>query len=279
MTIKLFREWLKTRYSSVEALHTADPGYSTFEGAYPVNDPSQGGWNNFQEYDDWVTFSCHALAEQVLFISEVVREMDPAHPVSCTPPDVLHNQVIADGRNMWWLADAVDIPSHQMELHWHLETADMPQDVFAGEACSLRKVYCSARGHGISCDGEFLAGPDLGESPRLVSTTTGELLGTDLMHLAEGPRASCIGSGMRWRKAPMPGPGACATWTARPASAAVWRPDSVGWCCGTTICCMTCVRPTRTSLFSTPSTQRSICTAVPASNPVRLVCQEPVRLL
>ena len=41
---------------------------------------------------------------------------------------------------------------------------------------------------GISCDGEFLAGPDLGESPRLFSTTAGDLLGTDLMHLAEGSK-------------------------------------------------------------------------------------------
>ena len=63
-----------------------------------------------------------------------------------------------------------------------------PKTCLPPKPAALRKVYCSAREQGISCDGEYLAGPDLGESPRLFSTTAGDILGTNLMHLAEGSK-------------------------------------------------------------------------------------------
>ena len=189
VSLERFRQWLRRRHPDPTELTRLCPDYPNYDAAFPVNDRDKGnGWNNYQEYNNWLTFVCWSLAEQVLWQAEVVREADPDHAVSCTPPDVLHNQVIENGRNMWWLADAVDVPSHQMETMWHLETADMPEDVLAAQAATLRKVYCSSRKRGVSYCGEFLAGQELGEAPRLYSPTAEEIMGTSLVHLAEGSK-------------------------------------------------------------------------------------------
>jgi hypothetical protein len=188
VTLALYRTWLRTRYSSPAEFSLRNEGLSQ-DSAYPVNSRSKGPWNNFAGFDDWITFTAFALAQQTLFIAQSVHEIDPVHPTSCTPPDVLHNQLIENGRNMWWLADTVDCPSMQLHAHWHLEIADMPADVLCAQACSVRKVCNSARGRPCYT-GELLAGYDLGESPRLYSPTAPELLCSELVHLAEGSQGA-----------------------------------------------------------------------------------------
>ncbi|MEI7634415.1 MAG: beta-galactosidase trimerization domain-containing protein [bacterium] len=195
-TLALYRKWLRSRYSTADEFLRMNPGaegslksiMESIDRAYPINAREKGGWNNFQGMNDWITFTAWALAEQTLFVSQAVKEADPVHPTSCTPPDVLHNQVIENGRNMWWLADTVDYPSQQMHAHWHLEMADMPRDVLSAQSASIRKVYNSARGRPASYSGEVLGGPDLGESTRLYAPVAGEFLATALCHLAEGSK-------------------------------------------------------------------------------------------
>ena len=210
-------------------------------------------------------FTCYALAEQVLFALRGGPEVDPAHPVSCTPPDVLHNQVIANGRNMWWLADAVDLPSHQMELHWHSGNGRYaPRPVCRRSVRAAQSLLLGRPG--ISYRGEFLAGPDLGESPRLFSTTAGELLGTALMHLAEGSKGF-----LYWLWNPLLEGPECrglgpANLDGSPSQRSRLAARFGRMVCGTTICCTACAPPTRTWRSSILSTPRSICTAVPASS-------------
>ena len=187
-TLSLYRKWLPRRYRTLEDYRRLNPGQEAYDKAFAMNARNKGGWNNFQGFNDWITFTAWALAEQVGFVAEAVKEVDPIHPISCTPPDVLHNQVVENGRNMWWLADAVDYPGCQLHSHWHLETADMPTDVLIAQAASIRKVYCSARGRAASYSGEVLCGPDFGESTRITSPSAKELLGTVLTHLAEGSK-------------------------------------------------------------------------------------------
>ena len=184
-TLGCYHAWLKTRYGSLDEFRALNPGLDSFDAAYAVKAPGEGPWNNYQPYLDWLSFSAWTLAEQVRFVSEAVKEVDPVHPTSSTPPDVLQNQPVANGRSMWWLADAVDVPSCQLETHWHLETGDMPVDVLTAQAASIRKLHCSARGR-PTYSGEMLAGPDLGESPRLYSPPADELLASTLVHLGEG---------------------------------------------------------------------------------------------
>lgn len=186
-TLALYRDWLKGRYPDEETFLEKHTHCTSIEEAVPVTARSAGPWNNFQPLNDWQTFTAWALAEQTLRTVGYVREVDPNHPTSCTPPDVLHNQLIENGRSMWWLADTVDCPGSQMQAHWHLETADMPEDALIAQACSIRKVACSGRGRATYV-GEVTAGPDLGESFRLYAPTDRELVGTALCHLAEGAK-------------------------------------------------------------------------------------------
>ncbi|MCX7017520.1 MAG: beta-galactosidase trimerization domain-containing protein [bacterium] len=186
-TLALYRNWLKTRYTSEDEFRRLT-GMPSFATAYATNDPGKGAWNNYQAYNDWLTFTCYAVAEQNLWITNMVRESDPVHPVSSTPPDILHNQVVENGRSMWWLADTVDVPSMQMETMWHLEMADMPADVLPAQAANVRKCYNSARERGVTYTGEFLAGQELGESFRIYTPTAEEMVGTCLAHLGEGSK-------------------------------------------------------------------------------------------
>ncbi len=199
-TLVLYRSWLPSRYESEAQFLQRNWGaesalsstQNSFANAFPINNPSMGGWNNFQGLNDYITFTAYALAEQVRFVADYVKELDPAHPTSCTPPDVLHNQPIENGRNMWWLADAVDCPSAQAHAHWHFETADMPRDTRIAISATVRKIYCSTRGRDASYTGEVLGGLDLGESTRLQSPTAKDLLGMALCHLAEGSKGYFI---------------------------------------------------------------------------------------
>lgn len=185
-TLARYRHWLPLRYIDEADFTVKNPGMESFAKAYPVKTRNAGPWRNYQAYNDWLTFTAWSLTDQTLFTSEAVKEIDPVHPTSCTPPDVLHNQIIENGRNMWWLADVVDYPSSQMHPHWHMETADMPADVLIAQACSIRKVYCSARGRN-SYVGEVLCGPEIAfESTRFYTVTPEELLCTALTHLGEG---------------------------------------------------------------------------------------------
>ena len=187
-TMALYRQWLPKRYGSIEEFKIKNPDIGSLKQHMPINSRDKGPWNNFQGFNDWITFTAWALAEQTRFTVEAVKEIDSVHPTSCTPPDVLHNQLIENGRNMWWLADMVDYPGCQLHAHWHLETADMPKDVLIAQSCSIRKVYNSCARRAASYTGEVLGGFDLGESTRFYSPTAEELLCTTLCHLAEGSK-------------------------------------------------------------------------------------------
>ena len=186
ITLALYRDWLGEQYVSVEEFREKNPGLESFENASCVNSPRKGQWNNFQSFIDWTTFTAWKLAEQVKFVSDIVKEADPLHPTSATPPDILQNQT-SNGRNMWWLADVVDYPGSQMHAHYHLETADMPEDVLAAQAATVRKLFCSGRGR-PAYTGEMLAGQDLGEGNRLYSPSPEELMASTVVHLAEGSK-------------------------------------------------------------------------------------------
>lgn len=181
-------EWLHRRYPTMDAYRRAHPGTATVELTTESLKADRGLWNRYQTVNDWVTFNCAMNADMTHFMTRAVREIDPIHPVSATPIDIIANEYLEQGRNMWWTADTVDVPSYQMETHIELEAADMPLDVFAGQAATIRKCYCASRERGVSLTGEFLAGQEAGEAFRLYTPTGAELVATDIIHLAEGSK-------------------------------------------------------------------------------------------
>ena len=73
-TIALYRQWLPKRYGSIEEFKIKNSDIGSFETAYAINSRDKGPWNNFQGFNDWITFTAWALAEQTRFTVEAVKE-------------------------------------------------------------------------------------------------------------------------------------------------------------------------------------------------------------
>ena len=65
------------RYASEDELRGLT-GMTAFAAAYPVNDASKGSWNNYQPFNDWLTFTCYAVAEAESLVCASRRPM-PLH--------------------------------------------------------------------------------------------------------------------------------------------------------------------------------------------------------
>ena len=207
ITVERYLEWLKIKYPTVEDYVAAHPLTKGYPGTRPPAGPNEtipgvdnpilepeyitadwGLWNKFQPRNDWITFNCYMNNDLMKFQADVIRKFDPDTPISITPYDVLLNQPVQLSRNLWWILDLADLPSFQMQSHWHLEIADMPRESLAAQAATIRKIFSASRDRGISITGEYTAGPEYGEGARRYSPTGEEILATNLVHLAEGSK-------------------------------------------------------------------------------------------
>lgn len=114
-TIKKYREWLKEKYGTIEALNqvwrsntvsttsrTISMGkYSNFEEIEPPRlEPWE--WGNPTAWIDWRAFSCDNFTDHLKWISDVVKELDPIHP---TQGNVGGSRAVS----LWDIAKNVDI--------------------------------------------------------------------------------------------------------------------------------------------------------------------------
>ena len=87
---------------------------------------------------------------------------------------------------MWWLARSDgDMPSMQLETHWHLEMADMPADVCGGAGGQRAQVLQTpARDRGVTYTGEFLSQTGAWRELSPLYAFAEEMAATCLGHLA-----------------------------------------------------------------------------------------------
>ncbi|NLJ61561.1 MAG: cellulase family glycosylhydrolase [Firmicutes bacterium] len=109
-TVQRFRDWLKAKYGSIEALNTA--WYRTFSSWDVVDAPRFISLMTYTDAFDWQEFIMHKLAEDLRWRAETVRQVDPLHimashsDIPCLMTLPRSNQGAPDD---WRMAKVVDI--------------------------------------------------------------------------------------------------------------------------------------------------------------------------
>ncbi len=131
-----FGEWLKRKYGSVERLNKRwfRPIQSFAElPSGPVWGDS--GWSDYVAYLDWKEFNIQNLCDQLEWIGQQVKKIDPTHPTHINPAGLLSN-LAPLGRDFWKEAKTSDFVGASIHPAWHFE--DFRQEDFGfAFSCTL----------------------------------------------------------------------------------------------------------------------------------------------
>jgi len=140
-TLRRWREWLRYRYAGdIEALNRRwRTGYRAFdEVPFPeeVAHPSHAGssWNSYDPWlEDWRARAAW-LQEEIAWVRDLVREIDPRTPTCVNPTAIFTNQA-AEATDLAGLAQVVDVLGASYHPSWHFGFArreDYPGLIAAG---------------------------------------------------------------------------------------------------------------------------------------------------
>ncbi|MDI7247865.1 MAG: beta-galactosidase [Bacillota bacterium] len=151
-TVRRFREWLKAKYGTIDALNEA--WYRTFSSWDVVDAPRFISLMTYTDFIDWQEFILDKIAEDLAWRARTVKAVDPGHVVTSHSdiPCIMTLPMLGQGApDDWRMAKVVDI--------WG--TSFYPKHVGAKETNdpSLRSaMLCSTRSACASVGSPFWLG-------------------------------------------------------------------------------------------------------------------------
>lgn len=117
-TINLFRQWLSEKYDTIDALN--QKWYRTFSdfSEVSVNLPQTPEyWQCFAAFADWHAFLKDNLCSQLLWIRDMIREIDPVSPTHINPKGFFGN-LAPVGQDYFKEGDISDILGASIHPAW-----------------------------------------------------------------------------------------------------------------------------------------------------------------
>lgn len=157
-----FRDWLKARYGSLDALNKA--WYRTFQSWDDVEPPRFGTILTYTDYMDWREFIADKIAGDLKMRNEAIKEVDPDHittshapnpsPVFRTMADPM------DASDDYLMKNSVDYfgtsfypkltsPEHDMSLERRALVMDMTRSVTGDKGFYVGELQSGYGVHGI----------------------------------------------------------------------------------------------------------------------------------
>ncbi|MEW6227660.1 MAG: beta-galactosidase [Bacillota bacterium] len=109
-TVRRFREWLRARYGTIEALNEA--WYRTFTSWDVVDAPRFISLMTYTDFIDWQQFILDKIAEDLAWRAKIVKAVDPDHVVTSHSdiPCIMTLPMLGQGApDDWRMAKVVDI--------------------------------------------------------------------------------------------------------------------------------------------------------------------------
>lgn len=122
-TMEQFGAWLKAKYGSVEELnkHWFRPVRS-FQEVQVSADQWKTGFCDYRSFIDWKEFNIDNLRNQLGWVENQVKKLDPAHPTHANPHGLAYNMP-ASGQDLWQERKMVDFLGASIHPAWHFGQA------------------------------------------------------------------------------------------------------------------------------------------------------------
>jgi len=168
-----FAAWLQGRYGTVDRLNAR--WFRPLKSFADVRlDPTQWnqGWMDYPSYVDWKEFNIDNLCDQLRWIGDRVRQLDPHHPTHANPHGLL-GCLPAVGQDLWREAKTVDFLGASMHPPWHF--GDFRRDEFGvAYACCVDQLRSVSHGHPWWVT-ELQGGPTVFTGKRAMTPTNAEI--------------------------------------------------------------------------------------------------------
>ncbi|RED64879.1 beta-galactosidase [Cohnella lupini] len=121
--IKAYSRYLQEVYGTIEEVNKGSyTQYSSFEelekGMGRTLQSYVQPFVSFNEQLEWIRFTVRNMEEQLIFIRDEIRKLDPVHPVHVNPHNIqLDMQRV--GQSVWMEADLVDFMGCSAHPMWH----------------------------------------------------------------------------------------------------------------------------------------------------------------
>ena len=162
-TLARFREWLRHKYGSLDALNRA--WYRNFRDWAQVEPPRFDTILSYTDFMDWRTFITDKLAEDLKMRDAAVKEIAPGHVTTShsAVPGVFTSLADGDGNpDDWLMYRSVDYygvslyPKHSLPPHWSLARRALAMD-FTRSAGGNRGFYVGELQGGFGVRGDVVS--------------------------------------------------------------------------------------------------------------------------